>query len=130
MQDKKLKAQQKMKYNFFEQLDKVKKDPYYTLPEDINFPIIEYLERIGCGCAIRKLKYYQDHVKYGTIEIVNDKIPNAKITIHVDCGMVGERKEWKMSKDGDWSVIEYSTVKNPNLTKEKKFNFANKKGKR
>jgi hypothetical protein len=108
-----------MRYKFYEQRDKIKKDPKYKLPADINAPVYEFLDGIKCKAGREALKSLEDCVGYGTIEIVNDDLPNAKIVIQVDSGMAEGRKEHlPPDKDGKWNVFTYKTVKNYNLDKK------------
>jgi len=108
-----------MRYNFYDQLARIKKNANYALPEDINKPVTDWLYKIGCKIGAERVIDAQKKVQYKTIDLTNKKVPDAKISIQVSAGMVGERKEWEKKEDGEWVVLEYSTVKNPNLDKHK-----------
>lgn len=108
-----------MRYSFYDQLAKIRKNPYHILPEDINQPIIEWLNKIGCSPGAAAVMEAQKNVGYQKIELIHEKAPNAKIIIQVDSGMVGERKEWEKKNIGPWEMIITKTVKNPNLDKKK-----------
>jgi hypothetical protein len=106
-----------MRYKFHEQLEAVKRNPSYNLPADINQPVIDFLEKIGCDIGIEKVRFAQKNIKYRTIDIVSDEAPNAKISIQMDCGMAEGRKEYQLERRGKWTVITYDTVRNSNLDK-------------
>jgi hypothetical protein len=111
-----------MRYNFHEQVKKVKENPKYQLPYDINKPVIDYLKSINCTVAIEELKKWQERVRYGAIELVSDLAVNAKLSIQVDCGMASGYKEYRLTRDdkNKWTMICYHTVRNSNLDKSKK----------
>ena len=106
-----------MRYKFHEQLDKIRHNPKYVLPGDINAPVHEYLEKIGCKECDELLYEFERDAAYGTIDIIHDDVPAAKITIQVDAGMVGEFKKWDVKKSGKWLLIHYRNVKNANIDK-------------
>ena len=108
-----------MRFNFHTELAKVKANPKHILPPAINQPIIDFLIGIGCGIGVEIVKKFQYSVDYGTIERMRDDVPNARITIQIDCGMVEGYKQFEIKKDGKWSAIAYKTVKNANLDKRK-----------
>jgi hypothetical protein len=108
-----------MRYNFHDQLASIKRDPKYRLPDDINAPVVSFLKRIGCDIGIEILKRYQDHINYGTIDLINKHTPNAKLSIQVDAGMAEGYTQHEMVEIGDWSAIFYKTIRNDNLTKKK-----------
>lgn len=66
-----------------------------------------------------RAKKYQDRVEYGTIDLIREDIPNAKISIQVDCGMAEGYKQYEINKAGKWTAINYKTVRNYNLDKSK-----------
>jgi hypothetical protein len=109
-----------MRYKFHEQLEAVHRNPGYNLPDDINQPVIDFLKKIGCDIGVEKVRFAQKNIKYRTIDIVSDEVPNAKIRIQMDCGMAEGRKEYTLERRGKWTVITYDTVKNSNLDKSKK----------
>jgi hypothetical protein len=98
-------------------LAKIRENPSFVLPSDINAPVYRFLEKIGCAIGIESLKQMEAHIAYGQLELMRSDIPNAKITITVDAGMVGEWKEYLLCKNGAWSCIAYKNVKNSNLDK-------------
>lgn len=108
-----------MRYKFYEQLTAIKKNPKAVLPADINKPVFDFLERIGCVIGATVLKKFQDKIEYGTIELIRDDVPNAKISLQVDCGMCEGWKQYESNKVGQWTCISYKTVKNANLDKKK-----------
>jgi len=108
-----------VKYNFFDQLEKLKADPNHQLPADINKPMIEWLEKIGCGLGADLIADAQVKVRYEGIELVHDDNPNAKIAVQIDAGMVGERREYEIKRKGKWTAFVYRTIKNPNLNKQR-----------
>lgn len=108
-----------MRYKFYEQLANVRKNPKTVLPADINKPVFDFLEKIGCTVGVKILKKFQDSVDYGTIDLMRDDVPNAKITLQVDCGMCEGWKQYEVNKDGKWTSVSYKTVKNANLDKKK-----------
>jgi hypothetical protein len=107
------------KYNYHEEIEKVKKDPKYTLPLDINKPVFDFLEKIGCDLAVKELQSMQESLNYGQIEINRNDLPNVTLLIQVDCGMAGDWKDHETKKDENWTVRRYKIVKNYNLTKKK-----------
>ena len=109
-----------MKYNFFEELSKIKAEPYYELPENINKPIIDWLKSIKCKIGAVIVAEMQKRVNYGTVELVNKNVPSGKITIQVDAGMVYERKSFETRTEGDWVATITRTFKNPNLDKHRR----------
>lgn len=108
-----------MRYNFHDQLAALKNDPQYRLPEDINAPVVAFLEKIGCFIGAKILRRFQDHVNYGTIELINKNAPNAKLSIQVDAGMAEGHSQYEMAIDGNWTAIFYKSIRNDNLTKKK-----------
>jgi hypothetical protein len=110
------------RYNFHEQLAKIKKDSKYRLPADINAPVQAFLDKIGCEVGIKKLATAQDHINYGTIELIDDRVPNAKLEIQVDAGMAEGWNQYEVEKIGHWTAISYKSIRNDNLTKKKQFN--------
>jgi hypothetical protein len=107
------------RYNFHDQLAAIRCNPAYKLPENINAPVIAFLEKIGCVIGIKILKRYQEHVNYGTIELFDKKAPNAKLSIQVDAGMAEGYNQFEKNEEGDWTAISYKSIKNDNLTKKK-----------
>lgn len=107
------------KYNFHEELEKIKKNPKYRLPEDINKPVFDFLEKIKCELGIKKLKMMQEHLNYGQIELRRKNLPNSVLTIQVDSGMAEGWKDSENEYDDVWSMSAYKTVKNYNLNKKK-----------
>ena len=107
------------KYNFHEQLEKVKGNVNYKLPEDINKPVFDFLEKIGCKIGAETLKTMQDHLNYGQIELRRIDLPNSILSIQVDCGMAEGWKDCELRTDKAWSTSVYKTVKNYNLNKRK-----------
>lgn len=108
-----------MRYNFFDQLKKLKADPGHQLPQDINQPMIEWLEKIGCDIGAELVSDAQVKVRYEGIELVHDANPNAKIAMQIDAGMVGERREYEVKRSGKWTAFIYRTIKNPNIDKHR-----------
>jgi hypothetical protein len=108
-----------VRYNFHEQLAAIKKNPRHILPADINAPVLQFLEKIGCAIGCEELKKFQNKVDYGTIELIRTDIPNAKISIQTDAGMAEGWKEYEVKRDDKWTAIVYKTVKNSNLDKKK-----------
>jgi hypothetical protein len=108
-----------MRYNFHDQLSNVHKNPKYVLPADINQPVIDFLEKIGCTIGVKLLRKMQQNVNYGSIDLIHDDVPSAKITIQVDCGMAEGYKIYDLEKVGKWNSISYRIVKNKNLDKKK-----------
>lgn len=106
-----------MRYSFFEEKAKIEKNPDYTLPDDINQPIIDWLEKIGCAFGANEVKIAQQNVAYRKFEIVNRTINNATITLQMQCGMITERKEVQQKSEGNWVVSVTKTVKNPKISK-------------
>jgi len=108
-----------MKYNFFEWRDKIKADPSIRLPDDINKPVVDWLDSIGCEVGKGVVESAQEKVQYMGVEIVHDDQPGAKISFQIDMGMIGERRIYKTIKDGPWTVHTYKTIKNWNIDKRK-----------
>lgn len=108
------------RYNFHEQLASVKKNPGYVLPEDINEPVIKFLEGKGCTVGADKIKNMQKSIKYGAIDLIHDDFPNAKLSVQVDCGMCEGYKKFEINKSGKWTIVTTESVKNKNLDKSKK----------
>jgi hypothetical protein len=108
-----------MRYNFHDELAKIRANPKHVLPLDINSPIKGFLQKIGCELAIDELTKLQNCVGYATIEICNSDLPSHKISIQVDSGMASEYKDFKVKNDGKWSVAVCKTVKNSNLDKRR-----------
>jgi hypothetical protein len=106
-----------MRYNFHEMLSKIKANPRFVLPSDINEPVYRFLDKIGCKIGCTTLRRLEQSVGYGQIELVRDDIPNAKISIDVAAGMVGEWKEFILLTGDKWTCISYKNVKNSNLDK-------------
>ena len=107
------------RYSFHDQLNSIKRDPKYVLPADINAPVLRYLESIDCKIGADLVLAKQAHVGYGTVELIHDDAPNARLVIQFDAGMVGEWKKWVQTKAGKWTAIDISTVKNANIDKRK-----------
>ena len=108
-----------MKYSFFDQLAKLKANPNHQLPPDINVPVIEWLDSIGCEVGAALISDFQARVRYGGIDLIHDDNPNAKISLQVDAGMIGERREHEIKRQGKWTAYIYRTIKNPNLDKHR-----------
>ena len=108
-----------MAYNFHEQKEAAKKNPRYMLPADINKPVIEFLEKIGCGVGVDIVKDMQNKLNYGLLELASDKVPNAKLSIQMDCGMAEGYKQYEIKTSDGWTAISYKMVKNWNLDKKK-----------
>lgn len=104
-----------MKYKYHEQREILKKNHKYVLPEDINAPIIKYLEENLLPLAVKTVKRYQDRVNHGRIEIFSDINPKRKITVNVSYGMVSDMEISDASKDGNELVVGYRTIKNANV---------------
>jgi hypothetical protein len=109
-----------MRYKFHDQLELVKKNAAYKLPADINKPVIDFLESIECGIGIKLVKAAQEKIKYCTIELVRQDVPNAKIEIQIDCGMAQGYKQYLIESEGKWRATSYNTIRNSNLDKSKK----------
>ena len=114
------------RYNFHDQLASIRRDPNYTLPENINAPIVAFLEKMGCAIGKKILSRFQNHVNYGTIELFNKKTPNAKLSIQIDAGMAEGFNKYEIEEDGDWTAVSYKSIKNDNLTKKKSLTKDNK----
>jgi hypothetical protein len=108
-----------MRYKFHDQLEAVKHNAGYKLPEDINKPVIDFLESIECAIGVKLVKAAQEKIKYCTIELVRQDVPNAKIEIQIDCGMAQGYKQYLIENDEKWRATSYSTIKNYNLDKSK-----------
>jgi hypothetical protein len=108
-----------MRYSFFDQLAAIRANPGHVLPADINAPVFAFLAKIGCAAGADSLKRLQNHVAYGTIELVSDDQPGATLTIQVDSGMAEGWKIAESTKQGKWAVLVYKTIKNSNLDKSK-----------
>lgn len=106
-----------MRYNFHAELANIKKNPQYILPGDINEPVKRFLEKIGCAVGVDVVKNFQEHVSYGSIELVHADVPNAKITMHIEAGMIGEYKECKSNASGKWTAYITKSVKNSKIDK-------------
>lgn len=108
-----------MRYNFHDQLAAIKYDPRYKLPDDINAPVFAFLKKIGCGIGVDKLQKCQEHINYATIELINKRTPNAKLSIQVDAGMAEGWTQFELTEIDDWTAIVSKTIRNDNLTKKK-----------
>jgi hypothetical protein len=92
-----------------------------NLPEDINDPVIDFLEnKVNCKAGADELREFQKHVQYGKIRLVHDDVPDASINISVCCGMAADGYEtYTVKKHGKWTVITSKTVKNSNIEKKR-----------
>jgi hypothetical protein len=108
-----------MRHNFYDQLNAVKRDPTHVLPEDINAPVIKFLEGINCIPAVEELLMYQKNVQYGKIEIVHEDAPGSKIEIPVECGMACKYTKFTFKKVGKWSVYTTKTIINYNIKRKR-----------
>jgi hypothetical protein len=108
-----------MAYNFIEQKEAAKKNPRYMLPADINKPVIDFLEKIGCKIGVESIKDMQNKLNYGLVELTSEKVPNAKLSIQVDCGMAEGYKQYEIKKADGWTSTTYKMVKNWNVDKKK-----------
>jgi hypothetical protein len=108
-----------LRHKFHDVLAAVKKNPKHKLPDDINAPIHEYLKKINCPIGEKALLDAERDCAYEGIDLIHENVPNAKLSMHIDCGMVGEMVKWEVLKDGPWTLIKYRSVKNSNLDKSK-----------
>ena len=108
-----------MRYNFHTELKKVKSNPKYSLPEDINKPVIDFFSEIGCVPGAEKIKKFQDLIRYGKIDVIHDDVPNAKLSVQIDCGMADGYKKCEVEKKGKWTIVSTYGVRNSNLDKKK-----------
>jgi outer membrane protein OmpA-like peptidoglycan-associated protein len=107
------------RYLFHEQLENVKRDASYILPNDINEPVILFLKKIGCDPGIKWLEDMQKRIRYGQCQLVNVLGQNKTLEIQVDCGMAsGYKVIEKIEKDGWFMTTDY-TIRNSNLDKRK-----------
>lgn len=109
-----------MRYSFHDQLAAIKKNAKHVLPEDINAPVVLFLEKIGCDGGVDRLKKLQKNVDYGTIDLFRDDVPNAKITIEVNAGMAEGYKQYEVDIVGKWRVVCYKSIRNANLDMKRK----------
>lgn len=109
-----------MKYNYHDQVELVRKNPRHELPEDVNHPVEKFLSGIGCDLGIEELEKFRKSVGYGEIELVHNDVPDAKLSIPVNCGMASEGlRKSTVVKKGKWTAYIYRTVKNSNITKKR-----------
>ena len=81
----------------------------------VKFTLVRHL----ISPLVEIIKKFQRSVDYGTIELMREDVPGAKLTIQVDCGMCEGYKQFEIKKDGSWTAIAYKTIKNQNLDKKK-----------
>jgi hypothetical protein len=108
-----------VRYKFHEQKALIEKNPKHVLPADINAPVLAFLERIGCKGGVEVLLRWQASIAYGSMDLIREDAPNAKITISTEAGMAEGWKEYEALKIGPWAIIKYKTVKNANLDKRR-----------
>lgn len=108
-----------MRYNFHNELKKVKTDPKYVLPLDINKPVTDFLNEIGCKPGSDKVKLFQEKIRYGKIDLIHDDKPTAKLSIQIDCGMADGYKKCEVDKIGKWTIVSTFGVRNSCLDKKK-----------
>jgi hypothetical protein len=106
------------KYNYHEIKRKLESNPKYELPFDINAPVIAHFNKIGCRIACDKISDMQKRAACGKIEVFHDDSLNVKQRINISFGMADGYETDIRYKDGKWNLVEYSTVKNSNLTKK------------
>jgi hypothetical protein len=106
-----------MRYNFHDQLARLHTDAGHVLPVDINAPIRKYLAERGFLMGALKLDEYQQCARYGTFFVSKKVLPDHRIKIHVDAGMVGEIVELHHIEVGKEIVDAEFTIKNENLDK-------------
>lgn len=109
-----------MRYDFFEWRDKVKLNPGTKLPDDINAPVFAELKKIGCNLAAVKLLKYQSSCRCGSIEIFSKKVPGGRIVIDIAYGMATGWKTFESGDEGDFTVLDFTSVKNKNINNKRK----------
>jgi hypothetical protein len=107
-----------MRHNFHEQREALYRNPKHVLPDDINAPVLAFLEKVGCGTAVELIKKMQAAAAHGKVEIVRLDRPAAKLTINVSYGMAEGWSEYEEIVSGNFRIYKYKTVKNSNLDKK------------
>lgn len=107
------------KYNYYQMLHNVKKNTSYVLPEDINKPVEDYLEKIGCSVGVEKLKKLRSCIGYDKISLSREDIPEAEIVINISCGMADGYTQHKTTVKNGWTCRETKTIRNYNLYRSK-----------
>lgn len=115
-----------MRYNFHEQHARIKANPKYVLPEDINASVEKYLEDIKCTIGKSTLASMREKASYGKLELIHDDLHNCKIIVQVDCGMAEGYIRHELKKEGKWTLIKSISIKNSNLDKTNKEKKAKK----
>ena len=107
------------KYNFHDIKDQVKKGD--ALPEDINKPVKEYLEKNGLEFVVKMLEKKERLVQCGKITAYHVNNPFKRIEIKTNFGMVEGFDKISEEKDenGIW-VIDETHIKNTNLDMTKR----------
>jgi hypothetical protein len=109
------------RYNFHDLKAAFQKDPAnFKLPVDVNEPVKEALNKIGCDVGVEFLSGIEKRCGYGGVVLVHDDAPHKRIQIDVACGMAEGRTDFEEVKKGKWTAFSYRTIKNKNLDKTNK----------
>jgi hypothetical protein len=104
-------------YNYFHIRDDIRTGKASALPVDINAPVKEAFEKIGCKIAIEWINRVEKSFLCATIKIHIKKEVNVERIIKADYGMIeGWDKVTILNTD---NAVENVHIKNKNLNKRK-----------
>lgn len=107
------------RYNFHDELKKVKQNPKYVLPQDINESEKEFFRKKGCELGTEIIEEFEKHVRYGHVDIFHKKVDGKKISMQIDSGMVDGHTTHEIREKGDYTAVITYSVRNKKLDKKK-----------
>ena len=93
-------------------IDKARKDPSYSLPEDVNEPVEKQLARFKCESLNKLLKEKREKKKFSEVYHVNSNSGLVECVVTIVRGVVKEYKLIDYEDDYNYSI---DCIKNSNV---------------